>query len=131
MVITIDAAEWSLLPTRDGARGTGDVQDAPCWYLPRLRGTSLAKRTVQAVDGDQLLSAGTSGISSPLCPLFVRQIALPGQGTGLTYRASELIHPGERSLKAQGLVFFCRSQGADSLRYVKSSSRRGVPAAVM
>ena len=43
----------------------------------------MAKRTVQAVDGDQLLSSGTSGISSRLCPLFLRQMALLGPGRGL------------------------------------------------
>jgi len=66
----------------------------------------------------------------PALPIVHKTNSSPRPGKGLIYRASELIHPGRGARKHRD-CFFCRSQGADSLRYVKSNSRRGVPAAVM
>lgn len=64
----------------------------------------MAKRTAQAVDGDQLLSPGTSGISSLLCPLFLRQISLPGPGRGLFTEPASSFTPAEEPESA-GIVF--------------------------
>lgn len=112
---TTTVAERTLLPTRDWARHSVDVPDAPgaAWMYrtlpdgtcPDCAGScSSAKRTAQAVDGDQLLSTGTSGISSPLCPLFLRQITLPGPGRGLCTEPAHSFTPGEEPESAE-IVF--------------------------
>lgn len=58
-------------------------------------------RTPQTVDRDQLLSTGTSQL---LCPLFARQIALPGQERGL-FTETVCSFTWERSLNMAGLFF--------------------------
>lgn len=99
-----------------------------CTDAPRLRRSSLTKMTAQAVDGDQMLSTGTSGISSVFSPLFVKQITLPGPGRG--FLQSPRAHSPWESVSKHRDYFFCSLQGAGSLCYVKNSSWKGVPIVV-